>query len=67
MAKPTNKEIVAKVEMLTRVNNTVVEMVDNLGSLVKEYIEFKGDTKDLQEYLMEQKKRKDEIMRGANG
>ena len=66
MAKPTNKEIVAKVEMLTRVNNTVVEMVDNLGSLVKEYIEFKGDTKDLQEYLMEQKKRKDEIMRGAN-
>ena len=59
MAKPTNKEIVAKVEMLTRVNNTVVEMMDNL--------EFKGDTKDLQEYLMEQKKRKDEIMRGANG
>jgi hypothetical protein len=67
MAKPTNKEIVAKVEMLTRVNNTVVEMMDNLGSLIKEYIEFKGDTKDLQEYLMEQKKRKDEIMRGANG
>jgi hypothetical protein len=67
MAKPTNKEIVAKVEMLTRVNNTVVEMMDNLGSLIKEYIEFKGDTKDLQEYLMEQKKRKDEIMRGVNG
>ena len=65
--KPTNKEIVAKVEMLTRVNNTVIDMVDNLGSIIKEYIAFKGDTKDLQEHLMEQKKRKDEIMRGANG
>ena len=31
--KPTIKEIEAKVEMLTRVNNTVVEMVTNLGNI----------------------------------
>ena len=48
MAKPTNKEIVSKVEMLTRVNNTLVEMMDTFGSTLKEYIEFKGDSKDYQ-------------------
>ena len=41
--KPTNKEIVAKVEMLTRVNNTLVEMIDNVGDALRQYIEFKGD------------------------
>ena len=34
--KPTNKEIVAKVEMLTRVNNTLVEMIDNVGDVINE-------------------------------
>ena len=44
--KPTNKEIVAKVEMLTRVNNTLVEMIDNVGDALRQYIEFKGDVDD---------------------
>ena len=65
--KPTNKEIVAKVEMLTRVNNTVIDMVDNLGSIIKEYIEYKGDTKDYAGYLADKKKVRDEIMGRANG
>ena len=67
MAKPTNKEIVSKVEMLTRVNNTLVEMMDTFGSTLKEYIEFKGDSKDYQEYLEDKKKVREKIMRGANG
>ena len=50
MKKPTNKEIVAKVEMLTRVNNTLVEMIDNVGEALKQYIEFKGDVKDVHEH-----------------
>ena len=65
--KPTNKEIVAKVEMLTKVNNTVIDMVDNLGSIIKEYIEFKNDTKDYAEYILDKKKTRDEIMRRTNG
>ena len=36
--KPTNKEIVAKVEMLTRVNNIAIEMIDNVGNTIKQYI-----------------------------
>ena len=67
MAKPTNKEIVAKVEMLTRVNNTLVEMIETIGSTMKDYIDYKGDTKDYQEYLTDRKKVRDEIMRGSNG
>jgi hypothetical protein len=51
--KPTLKEVVAKVEMLNRVNSTVVEMVQNLGDAVKQYIEFKGDVKDFHEYQKE--------------
>lgn len=51
--KPTMKEVVAKVEMLNRVNDTVVNMVNQLGYLIKQYIEFKGDVKDFHEYQQE--------------
>jgi len=51
--KPTNKEIVAKVEMLTAVNNTICEMVENLSNSLKQYIEFKDDMKDFNEYQKE--------------
>ena len=51
--KPTNKEIVAKVEMLTNVNNTSCEMIDNLGFIFKQYVEFKDDVKDFHEYQKE--------------
>ena len=50
--KPTVKEIEAKVELLTRVNNQACQMVDNLGNMIKFYIEFKGETEDFQEYYM---------------
>ena len=53
MKKPTMKEIVAKVEMLNRVNSTVIEMVENLSNSIKQYIEFKGDVKDFHEYQKE--------------
>ena len=51
--KQTMKEVVAKVEMLNRVNDTVVNMVNQLGYLIKQYIEFKGDVKDFHEYQQE--------------
>ena len=51
--KPTNKEIVAKVEMLTRVNNTLVEMIENLTDSLKQYIEFKGDVEDFHKHQKE--------------
>tara|TARA_R100001530_G_scaffold113805_1_gene80753 strand:- start:354 stop:554 length:201 start_codon:yes stop_codon:yes gene_type:complete len=51
--KPTNKEIVAKVEMLTHVNNTLCEMIENLTNSMKQYIEFKDDMKDFNEYQKE--------------
>ena len=53
MKKPTMKEVVAKVEMLNRVNSTVIEMVENLGNSLKQYIEFKDDAKDFHEYQKE--------------
>ena len=53
MKKPTMKEVVAKVEMLNRVNSTVIEMVENLSNSIKQYIEFKGDVKDFHEYQKE--------------
>ena len=65
MAKPTNKEMVAKIEALTRINNTLVEMMDTFGSTLKGYIEYKGDSKDYQEYLEDKKKIREKIMRGA--
>ena len=51
--KPTMKEVVAKVEMLNRVNTTVIDMIDNLGNALKQYIEFKDDAKDFHEYQKE--------------
>ena len=51
--KPTNKEIVAKVEMLTHVNNVAIEMIENIGNSLKQYIEFKNDVKDFHEYQKE--------------
>ena len=51
--KPTLKEVVAKVEMLNQVNNTVIQMVDNLGNALKQYIEFKKDVEDFHEYQKE--------------
>jgi predicted nucleic-acid-binding protein len=51
--KPTNKEIVAKVEMLTNVNNIAVQMIENIGNSLKQYIEFKKDTADFHEYQKE--------------
>ena len=53
MKKPTMKEVIAKVEMLNRVNSTVIEMVENLGNSIKQYIEFKDDAKDFHEYQKE--------------
>ena len=47
--KPTNKEIVAKVESLTRVNNIAIQMIENIGNSLKQYIEFKKDVKDFHE------------------
>ena len=51
--KPTNKEIVAKVESLTRVNNIAIQMIENIGNSLKKYIEFKKDVKDFHEYQKE--------------
>ena len=51
--KPTMKEVVAKVEMLNRVNSTVIEMVENLSNSIKQYIEFKGDVEDFHKYQKE--------------
>ena len=54
MAKnPTLKEVVAKVEMLNRVNTTVIEMVENLTNSLKQYIEFKDDVEDFHKYQKE--------------
>ena len=53
MKKPTMKEVVAKVEMLNRVNTTLIEMVENLGNSLKQYIEFKEDVKDFHDYQKE--------------
>ena len=50
--KPTIKELEAKVEVLTRVNNQVCQMVDNLGNMIKFYIEFKGDAEEFQQYYV---------------
>ena len=39
--------------MLTAVNNTLCEMIDNLSSIFKQYVEFKDDVKDFHEYQKE--------------
>ena len=51
--KPTVKEIVAKVEMLTNVNNLAIQMIENIGNSLKQYIEFKKDVQDFHEYQKE--------------
>jgi len=51
--KPTLKEIEAKVEVLTRINNQICQTVDNIGGIIKFYIEMKGDTVDFQKYYTE--------------
>ena len=64
--KPTMKEVVAKVEMLNRVNDTVVNMVNQLGYLIKQYIEFKGDVKDFHEYQQEMLAARKKITEGLD-
>ena len=64
--KPTNKEIVAKVEALTRVNNIVIEMVDNLGNSLKQYIEYKKDEDDFMKHMKEQWEKNSDKQRTAN-
>ena len=51
--KPTIKEVVAKIEMLTHVNNTLCEMVENLTNTIKQYMEFKDDVEDFHQYQKE--------------
>ena len=67
MKKPTMKEIVAKVEMLNRVNTTVIEMVENLSNSIKQYIEFKGDVKDFHDYQKEILEIRKKIKGESNG
>ena len=67
MKKPTLKEVVAKVEMLNRVNTTVIEMVENLGDTIKQYIEFKKDVKDFHEYQKEILEAREKIKGESNG
>ena len=51
--KPTIKEIEAKVEMLNRVNTSVINMVENIGYALKQYVAFKTDTEDFLQYQKE--------------
>jgi len=67
MKKPTMKEVVAKVEMLNRVNTTVIEMLENLTNSFKQYVEFKGDVKDFHEHQKEILKIRKKIKGEANG
>ena len=59
--KPTNKEIVAKVEMLTNVNNIAIQMIENIGNSLKQYIEFKNDVEDFHQYQKEILEARDKI------
>ena len=73
----TKQEVMDKLEEIKGILDTdflnrhtlegVIDMVDNLGSIIKEYIEYKGDTKDYAGYLADKKKVRDEIMWRANG
>ena len=42
-------------------------MMETFGDTLKEYIAFKGDSKDYRDYLSDRKKTRDKIIRGANG
>ena len=65
--KPTLKEVVAKVEMLNRVNTTVIEMVENLGNSFKQYVEFKKDAKDFHDHQKEILLIREKIKGNING
>ena len=65
--KPTNKEIVAKVEMLTNVNNIAIQMIENIGNSLKQYIEFKNDVEDFHQYQKEILEARDKIKGESNG
>ena len=67
MKKPTMKEVVAKVEMLNRVNTTVIEMLESLTNSFKQYVEFKGDVKDFHEHQKEILEIRKKIKGEANG
>ena len=62
--KPTVKELEAKVEVLTRVNNIVVKSLDDLGGFFRYYIEFKKDTDDFKGWMDEKRKIRQDIMGG---
>ena len=47
-------------------NNTVIDMVNNLGYLIKQYIEFKDDVKDFHEYQQEILAARKKITEGLN-
>ena len=64
--KPTIKEVVAKVEMLNRVNSTVIQMVETLGLAFKQYIEYKKDTQDFHEYQKEMLEIRKRLMEESN-
>ena len=64
--KPRNKEIEAKVEVLTRVNNTIVKMIDDIGGYFRYYIEFKKDTDDFRGWMDEKRKIRQQIMGEKN-
>ena len=64
--KPTNKEIVAKVEMLTRVNNTLCDTMNMFGDVFKSYIDFKGDAEDFKKFTEDRKKFREKVMREAS-
>ena len=65
--KPPMKEVVDKVEMLTRVNNTLIEMIEDLGSWFKLYIEYNKHTDDFKGWMDEKRKIREKIMGGKNG
>ena len=64
--KPTIKEIEAKVEMLNRVNTTVINMVENIGYALKQYVEYKKDTEDFLEYQKEIAEARKKLMEGRD-
>ena len=64
--KVTNKELEAKVEMLTKVNNTLVQMVTDLGGYFRSYVEFNKDTDNFTGWLDEKRKIRQEIMGEKN-
>ena len=52
--KPTIKELEAKVELLTRINNQACQMIDTIGSMVKIYIQFRGDEQEFKGYYQKE-------------